>query len=94
MWIFEKVKNQMKQAKSKKATKNTDESNKCKAMVVLPYVSGVTEKISRVMMSYNVAVVSKPHTTLRNLPVHSIDKRDDHNTRDAFILSPMYALQS
>ena len=84
----EKVKNQMKQAKTKKATKKKDETNKCKAMVVLPYVNGVTEKVSRVMKSYNVAAASKPHTTLRNLLVHPKDKRDDHNTTEALYSLP------
>ena len=87
-WTFEKVKNQMKQTKSKKATKNKDERNKCKAMVVLPYVNGVTEKVSRVLKSYNVVAASKPHTTLRNLLVHPKDKRDDHNTTDALYSLP------
>ena len=87
-WTFEKVTNQMKQTKSKKATKNKDETNKYKAMVVLPYVNGVTEKVSRVLKSYNVAAASKPHTTLRNLLVHPKDKRDDHNTTDALYSLP------
>ena len=66
-WTFEKVKNQMKQKTSKKVTKKKDDTNKCRGMTVLPYVNGVTEKISRVMKSYNVAAASKPHTTLRSL---------------------------
>ena len=57
-------------------------------MVVLPYVNGVTEKVSRVLKSYNVAAASKPHTTLRNLLVHPKDKRDDHNTTDALYSLP------
>ena len=34
-------------------------------MVVLPYVNGVTEKISRMLKSYNVAAASKPNTNLK-----------------------------
>ena len=64
------------------------ETYKCKAMVVLPYVNGVTEKVSRVLKSYNVAAASKPHTTLRNLLVHPKDKRDDHNITDALYNLP------
>ena len=57
-------------------------------MTVLPYVNGVTEKISRVMKSYNVAAASKPHTILRSLLVHPKDKGDDHNTTDALYCLP------
>ena len=49
-FTFEKVKNQMKQRTSKKVTKKKDDTNKCRGMTVLPYVNGVTEKISRVMV--------------------------------------------
>ena len=34
-------------------------------IVVLPYVKGVTERISRVLKSYNVAAASSPHNTIR-----------------------------
>ena len=87
-WTYEKVKNQMKQKTPKKVTKKKDDTIKCRGMTVLPYVNGVTEKISRVMKSYNVAAASKPHTTLRSLLVHPKDKRDDHNTTDALYCLP------
>ncbi|XP_072041087.1 uncharacterized protein [Amphiura filiformis] len=48
-WTFEKVKDQMQSVKPKKVTKKTDENSKSKGMVVLPYVKGVTERVSRVM---------------------------------------------
>ena len=78
----------MKQKTSEKVTKKKDDANKCRGMTVLPYVNGVTEKISRVMKSYNVSAASKPHTTLRSLLVHPEDKRDDHNTTDALYCLP------
>ena len=78
----------MKQKTSKKVTKKKDDTNKCRGMTVLPYVDGVTEKVSRVMKSYNVAAASKPHTTLCSLLFHPKDKRDDYNTTDALYCFP------
>ena len=57
-WAFEKVKNQTKQKTSKKVTKKKDDTNKRRGMTVFPYVNEVTEKVSRVMKSYNVAAAS------------------------------------
>ena len=87
-WTFDKVKNQMKKPKSTKVTKKKEEAERCKGMVVLPYVKGITEKVSRTMKSYNVAVAMKHHTTLRSLLVHPKDKRDDHNTTSALYSLP------
>jgi hypothetical protein len=82
-WTFKKVKNQMNAVKPKKATKKTDDNTRSKGMVVLPYVQGVTERVSRVMKSYNISTAMKPHNTLKSQLVHPKDKRDSHNTTHA-----------
>ena len=86
---FEKVKNQMKQKTPKKGSKKKDDTIKCRGMTVLPYVNGVTEKISRVMKSYNVAAASKPHTTLRIQKTREMTTTPHHR---CFVLPPMYEL--
>ncbi|XP_072014852.1 uncharacterized protein [Amphiura filiformis] len=57
-------------------------------MVVLPYVQGVTERVSRVMKNYNISTAMKPHNTLRKQLVHPKDKRDPNNTTDAVYKIP------
>ncbi len=87
-WTFEKVKNQMKQPKIKDNSRKKDEETKCKGMVVLPYVSGVSEKVSRVLKQYHIASAMKPHCTLRNQLVHPKDKRNDLDKTDALYCLP------
>ena len=84
-WTFEKVKNQMQSVKPKKdrAKDKKDDNNRSKGMVVLPYVKGVTERVSRSMMSYNIATAMQPHNTIRKELVHPKDKRDPLNTTHA-----------
>lgn len=86
-WTFDKVKQQRQSSRTKKVEKK-DETNKCTGMVVLPYVNGVTERISRVLKSYNVATAMKPHNTLRSALVHPKDKREDVNKTDALYSLP------
>ena len=42
--------------------------------MVLPYVEGVTERVSRVLKRNGVASAMRPHQTLRRLLVHPKDK--------------------
>ncbi|XP_072017028.1 uncharacterized protein [Amphiura filiformis] len=63
-WSIKKVKDQMAKPKSKKERKKKDDSNKSKGLVVVPYVEGVSERISRVFKTYNIATAMKPHCTL------------------------------
>ncbi|XP_072014982.1 uncharacterized protein [Amphiura filiformis] len=87
-WSVEKVKNQMAKPKPvKKRTKKSD-ATKSKGLVVIPYVEGVSERISRVFKSYNIATAMKPHCTLRNLLVHPKDKREPHNSTDVIYSIP------
>ncbi|XP_072019530.1 uncharacterized protein [Amphiura filiformis] len=87
-WTFKKVKDQLQCVKPKKVNKKTDDKTRSKGMVVLPYVKGVTERISRVMKSYNISTAMKPHDTLRKQLVHPKDKRDPNNTTDAVYKIP------
>ncbi|XP_072033096.1 uncharacterized protein [Amphiura filiformis] len=87
-WSFEKVKDQMQSVKPKKSAKKTDDSTRSRGMVVLPYVKGVTERVSRVMKKYNVSTAMKPHNTLRRELVHPKDKRDPNNLTQAVYKIP------
>ena len=87
-WTFEKVKSQRKTAKQKDTRKKKDNTEKSKGMVVLPYVNGVSERVSRVLKSYNIASAMKPHNTLRNQLVHPKDKREDLEKTDALYSLP------
>ena len=49
---------------------------KSKGMVVIPYVEGVTERLSRIYKKHRFSTGMKPHRTLHNMLVHPKDKRD------------------
>ena len=49
---------------------------KNKGMVVLPYVSWVSEKLTRIFKKRKISSAMKPHTKLKALLVHSKDKTD------------------
>ncbi len=60
-----------------------DKDKKCEGMFVLPYVSVVSEKVSRVRKQYNTASAMKPQSTLHSQLVHPKDKRDDLDITNA-----------
>ncbi|XP_072014846.1 uncharacterized protein [Amphiura filiformis] len=70
-----KVKHDKNNPKPKKTTK-TNEADKSKGLVVVPYVAGLTERVSRVFRKHGFSTASKPHRTLRNMLVHPKDKLD------------------
>ncbi|XP_072037593.1 uncharacterized protein [Amphiura filiformis] len=78
----------MESVKPKKSAKKTDDSTRSRGTVVLPYVKGVTERVSRVMKKYNVSTAMKPHNTLRRELVHLKDKRDPNNLTQAVYKIP------
>ena len=43
-------------------------------MVVLPYIEGTTDKLSRILRKHNIFTAFKPHRTFRNILVHPKDK--------------------
>ncbi|XP_072019708.1 uncharacterized protein [Amphiura filiformis] len=87
-WSVEKVMNQMAKPKPVKVRTKKSDATKSKGLVVIPYVEGVSERISRVFKSYNIATAMKPHCTLRNLLVHPKDKREPHNSTDIIYSIP------
>ncbi len=76
-WTVMKVKEDLKK-KDQKKKGNTKKENhqKNKGMVVLPYVSGVSEKMARIYKKRGIITAMKPHTTLKSLLVHPKDKTD------------------
>jgi hypothetical protein len=66
---------------SKKATTGSQD-NKSKGLVVVPYVKGLTERVSRVFKKHGFATAMKPHRTLRSMVVHPKDKRDPLQTAE------------
>jgi len=49
-------------------------------MVVVPYIEGLSEKLSRVYRKHNISCAMKPHTTIRSLLVHPKDKIEKGKT--------------
>ena len=78
----------MQAPKKTKEKKKIDEGNKSKGMVVLPYVEGVSERISRTLKTYNIASAMRPHCSLRKMLVHPKDKRDPLQTTDVIYNIP------
>ena len=87
-WAFEKVKKQMERGKQKSVAKQKGDGERCKGMVVIPYVKGASERMSRLYKSYNIASAMKHHTTLRRELVHPKDKRDCYNSTHALYNIP------
>ena len=88
-WTFKKVKHQMATKQKKKTnTKKKDDTTKSNGFVVLPYVKGVTERVSRVMKNYNLSTAMKPHCTIRRQLVHPKDKREPRDVTHAVYSIP------
>ena len=51
-------------------------------------MKGVTERVTRVLNSYDIAAASSPHNTIRNELVHPKDKRDQLNTTHTIYEAP------
>ena len=56
--------------------------------MVVPYVEGISERISRVFKNYGYSTAMKPHCTLRNILVHPKDKRDPLQTAETIYEIP------
>ena len=56
------------------SSEGEDNNRERKVMVVLSYVHGVSEKISRALRKHGVVCAFKPHVTLRRKLVHPKDK--------------------
>ena len=83
-WAVNKVKQDRKNPKPAKTLKKKDNNaDKSKGFVVVPYVAGLTERVSRVFRKHGFSVTSKPHRTLKSYLVHPKDKLDPLQKADA-----------
>ena len=78
-----KVKQQRSKPKSKPPTRKKPDSDKPKGLVVVPYVQGLSERVTRVFKKHGFSTALKPHRTLRNLLVHPKDKLDTKQKAEA-----------
>ncbi len=74
-WTMTKVENNMKE-KEKNKGKNNSRKEKSKWMIVLPYISGLSEKLARIYKKRGIESAMKPNITLKTLLVHPKDKAD------------------
>ena len=81
-WAFDKVKGRMQEGKQKKEKKKRKDDIKevKKGLVVIPYISGLSESLERSFKERGIQTAMKPHTTIRRLLVHPKDKRDPKET--------------
>ena len=75
-WTVKKVKDDMKKKVQKKGNNKQENDVKSKGMVVLPYVSGLSEKLARIFKKRGIVTAMKPQSTLKSLLVHPKDKTD------------------
>jgi len=73
-WTVEKVKKDRATPKTKHNSKQKCDAEKTKGMVVVPYVQGLTERVSRVFKKHGFSTAMKPHRTIRSMLVHPKDK--------------------
>ena len=86
-WAIDKVKsNRAKPKQQKKHDK--DEKEKSKGLVVIPYIEGLSERLSRTFKKHGFSTAMKPHKTLRNMLVHPKDKRNPMQTAEAIYEIP------
>ena len=75
-WTVKNVKDDMKKKVQKKGTNKQENDVKSKGMVVLPYVSGLSEKLARIFKKRGIVTAMKPQSTLKSFLVHPKDKTD------------------
>ena len=73
-WTFNKVKQDRSTPKPKPTRTRKEDSDKSKGSVVIPYVQGVSERVSRVFKKHGFTTAMKPHCTIRSMLVHPKDK--------------------
>ena len=88
-WSITKVKRQIatKKAVGKPKVRQS-KRDKSRGHVVLPYIKGLSEKLSRILKDHQVSTSYKPHTTLRRLLVHPKDKIPKEDTCDVVYQIP------
>ena len=73
-WSLDLAKKQQKEKSEKEKQKKKENSERSKGLVVLPYVKGLSKRISRSLGKHNIQVAMKPAKTLRKILVHPKDK--------------------
>ena len=73
-WTIRSVREKMVNKQPKERKPKSEEKDKSRGMVVIPYVQGLTEKLSRIFRKHNISTAMKPHTTMRRLLVSPKDK--------------------
>lgn len=86
-WSINKVVEDKEQPKPTKCS-NNKRKDKGKSFVVLPYVEGLSERVSRVFKKHSFSTSLKPHRTIQNVLVHLKDKRDILQTAEAIYEIP------
>ena len=73
-WTFKKVQVEKEVKKVNNKKQDTTKKEKSKGHVVLPYIQGTSEKLSRIMRNFGVSTSHKPYQKLRDILVHPKDK--------------------
>ena len=60
---------------NKRKKKKSENENQSKGMVVIPYVKGLSEAVSRVFKKHRVSTAMRPFQTIKNMIVHPKDKQ-------------------
>ncbi|XP_072042917.1 uncharacterized protein [Amphiura filiformis] len=81
-WSIDKAKQQIQNKQTKVSRNSKDSADRCKGMVVIPYVQGVSERLQRSFKKYGISTAMKPHNTLKRLLVHPKDKIDSSQSCD------------
>ena len=76
-WSFEKVKDQIEKKKERGKERKKKDSEGSKGLVILSYVKGVTEGVTRIINKHKVSTAVKPLQTIRNMLVHPKDKQEN-----------------
>ena len=87
-WTVNKVKKDRSQPKQKPPAKKQSDGEKSKGLVVVPYVQGLSEHVTRVFKKHGFATALKPDKTLRSLLVHLKDKLEKSQKAQAIYEIP------
>ena len=60
-------------SKEDKKKNRKEVKDKNRGLIVIPYIKGVSEAISRVFKKYLISTAMKPNTTVRRMVVHPKD---------------------
>ena len=87
-WTVDKVKSNRAKPKQQKKHDKDEKKKKSKGLAVIPYIEGLSERLSRTLKKHGFSTAMKPHKTLRNMLVHPKDKRNPMQTAEAIYEIP------